>query len=264
MPHLVNGKVTDHISILDRGLQYGDGLFETILLKNSRLILWDEHIARLLEGCQRLSLEQPRPQLLATEAQQIIGLETSGVLKIIVTRGEGGRGYKIGPNNPTRIISLYPAPVYLAENASLGIQARICQTRLSINPTLAGLKHLNRLEQVLARSEWQEETITEGLILDTEDFAVEGTMSNVFIEKDGVFSTPLLDRNGVAGVMRKHLLSLISCQEKRITLPEVLEADSLFFCNSVIGIWPVKQLDNQTFTISEQLKSLQRLASAST
>ncbi|MBI4357476.1 MAG: aminodeoxychorismate lyase [Gammaproteobacteria bacterium] len=264
MRHLRNGTPRNSISLLDRGLHYGDGLFETILIHKNKCILWKEHLERLQDGCKRLALPSPGASILKKEAKRLIHTTQEGILKIILTRGESERGYAIPSHpKPTRILSLFPPPFYPKKNWQEGIHAMICRTQLSCTPDLAGIKHLNRLEQVLARSEWKDPNIAEGLMQSTENRVIEGTMSNVFLEKEGVFHTPSLQECGVAGVMRRFLLNFFEKAgwpyEVRPIIPaEVFEANSLFFCNSLFGIWPVLQLDHYKFCISPKIRKLQK------
>ncbi|MEY3788203.1 MAG: hypothetical protein RLZ75_2410, partial [Pseudomonadota bacterium] len=178
---LVNGTPQTHIEISDRGFQYGDGLFETITVHNSKAVFLQQHINRLTAACQRLHIPTPDLDTLHTEIKHLCQHTEHSVLKIIITRGSGGRGYRQPDNiQPTRILSLHPFPTYPDSYYQQGITARFCDTRLGLNPTLAGMKHLNRLEQVLARAEWQDDSVQEGIMLDINDCVIEGTMSNLF------------------------------------------------------------------------------------
>jgi len=253
----VNGKDTTHINLQDRGLQYGDGLFETIAVSNGRLEFWQRHMQRLQLGCRRLNIPPPDSQLLLDEARQIVGRRHKAVLKIIITRGEGGRGYRPPAQTstrPNRIVSLHDWPDYTAANASEGISLRYCSTPLGINPVLAGVKHLNRLEQVMARSEWNDAEIQEGIMLNSWGDVIEGTMSNLFFIKDGMLHSPDLSNCGVAGIMRGVILELarsaniplkVGCYNRA----DMDAADELFITNSLIGIWPVQRLEQRSFDI---------------
>lgn len=166
---LVNGKVSSRIEIADRGLQYGDGLFETIAIRDERAILYSSHLKRLEDGCRRLSIPLIARRILDKEIFKLCRGVSRGVLKVIVTRGSGGRGYQPPSQpQPTRILSVHPWPNYPSLFIEYGITLRVCHTSLGYNPCLAGIKHLNRLEQVLARSEWENPMIPEGLMLDSQ------------------------------------------------------------------------------------------------
>lgn len=242
---LINGQPDNRIPVTDRGLQYGDGLFETLAFRQGALEFVDAHLARLMSGCERLripfaDLDKLRLELVSLCAQTAV----DSVIKIMLTRGSGGRGYKAPDEaEPLRILSSHPMPDY-PESSQHGIIVRLCQQRLGINPSLAGIKHLNRLEQVLARSEWSDETIREGLMLDVDGRLVEGTMTNLFLVKDGKLLTAPIKNNGIAGIMRAELIKLahqlnIGLTEADLTLNDLEQADEVFLTNSIINIWPV-------------------------
>jgi 4-amino-4-deoxychorismate lyase len=251
---LVNGHLTCTVELNDRGLLYGDGLFETIALVHSQPREIDRHLRRLLHGCQWLAITPPNLSVLRREVAQISAGTERAVLKIIITRGQGGRGYRpLGQGPCTRILLLNDWPDYPRKYREQGIAATCCRTRLARNPSLAGIKHLNRLEQVLARGEWQDE-YQEGLLLDTDDWVVEGTMSNVFMIQDDALHTPEIKYAGVAGIMRERILERaahagIAAHIRALKLKDIETAQALFFCNSLIGIWPVRRLKDKIFEI---------------
>ncbi|OOG21214.1 aminodeoxychorismate lyase, partial [Thioalkalivibrio denitrificans] len=184
---LVNGQPGEQLPVTDRGLAYGDGLFETLAVRNGRPQHWERHMARMAEGCARLVLPMPDPAVWRAEAQTVLSFGQSGALKLILTRGTGPRGYRPPRDpSPTRIVMGLDAA---ATPGPETLKVRFCRTRLSRNPLLAGIKHLNRLEQVLARGEWQDEC-QEGIMLDTEGHVVEGTMSNLFLVREEALHTP--------------------------------------------------------------------------
>jgi len=252
--HWVDGVAGAPLDPGDRGLHYGDGLFETLAVADGRPRHLDRHLARLKDGLARLGIPADpapwTPELLSAAAQ---APEGRGVLKLVVTRGSGGRGYA-PPDAPVprRFLFLHPWPTGVEAGRRAGVAVRWCRTRLGEQPALAGLKHLNRLEQVLARSEWRDPAIAEGLLCDGAGRVVEGTRSNLFLVRDGVLLTPRLDRCGVAGVMRGLLLETAAALglEVRVTdlRPDDVEgADELFLSNSVIGLWPVRCLEGRTY-----------------
>lgn len=255
---LVNGTSQSHIEISDRGLQYGDGLFETITVQNGKAIFLKEHLDRLTDGCQRLFIPIPDHELLKAEIQQLTQHSQQAVLKIIITRGSGGRGYRQPDTiQATRILSLHPYPNYPDTYTQQGITALFCSTRLGLNPLLAGMKHLNRLEQVLARAEWSDDNIQEGILLDINNNVVEGTMSNLFYSKNNQLYTADLTQSGVTGIIRSMIMNHEPVIEHCFNQAELLSADEIFVCNSVIGLWPVKQLAGQTFSVGSKTKHLQ-------
>jgi 4-amino-4-deoxychorismate lyase len=264
-PVVINGEATDCLSSLDRGLLYGDGIFETLAVEDGWPRFWLRHLARLHAGCTRLGIPHPGKKRLLEEFLPVISEVDRGVLKIIVTRGDGGRGYQpaVGAS-PTRIIQLHPWPDYPETCRESGVRVRLCRQRLACNPALAGIKHLNRLEQVLARGEWDDPGIREGLLLDADERLVEGTMSNLFLIRDRVLMTPELDRCGVAGILRTVVMELAArvpmpVQVKALGLDDLWGADELFLTNSIIGIWPVVAVEGRPFRRGALTHRLQEL-----
>jgi 4-amino-4-deoxychorismate lyase len=261
---LVNGVEVDQIPVNDRGFQYGDGLFETIEVIKSQPVFLDQHLLRLCTGCSRLNIPSPDINQLTDEINSVCKYAQQAVLKIIITRGSGGRGYRQPEAiHPTRVISLHPFPEYPVTHAKQGIIVRFCDTRLGLNPTLAGIKHLNRLEQIIARAEWDDPVIQEGIMLDANSHVIEGTMTNLFYAKDNIIYTASLQLTGVMGIMRGIIQELIA--EHKLTLIEhdygkkaLFAADEVFVCNSIIGIWPVKQIANVRFAAGKVTVQLQR------
>ncbi len=244
---LAGGPAGDMVPVGDRGLAYGDGLFETIACDRGRALALDRHLDRLAAGCRRLRIPVPdRPRLAADIAAEA-GALGRGVVRLIVTRGSGGRGYRPPENMlPTRLLGTHPWPEIPPTNAAEGVLLALCATRLGLNPALAGIKHLNRLEQVLASMELPA-AAAEGLMLDAAGHVVEGTRSNVFLVLDDVLVTPLLSRCGVNGIMRGLVLDAAvaagrRCAVRDVEPRELLRAQEIFVCNSLIGIWPVRAL----------------------
>jgi 4-amino-4-deoxychorismate lyase len=262
---LINGQPADCIATTDRGLLYGDGLFETLAVVDGVLCHWHRHLSRLQAGCERLAIQAVDAVTLEQECLMIAGDIDRAILKVIVTRGSGGRGYRV-PDKPatTRIVQLHDWPAFSPACAEHGVAVRVCNTRLGHNPALAGIKHLNRLEQVLARQEWDDADIMEGLLRDSSGYLIEGSMSNLFLVRDGCLLTPDLQRCGVAGIMRTLILELarqlsIDVQVSHIEMRHLMEADEVFVCNSLIGIWPVVAVDSRAFTIGTITTRLQNL-----
>lgn len=262
----INGVIGAQLSPQDRGLAYGDGLFETCRIVEGRVPLWPFHYERLVTGCKRLHIPLEQNKLL-TYLRGLLEVAdiAEGVLKIIVTRGAGGRGYRISSGTePTYCLSVFP-PAAPAEPAS-AITVTVCQQRLGSNPALAGIKHLNRLEQVLARAEWQDEQIAEGLLLDIEENVIEATAANLFIVRGHQLLTPDLSFAGVAGVARQLIIEQLAeqtglvAQVVPIALEDIYSADEIFLCNSVTGIRPVTKLLGEpvrTFKLGPRTLALQ-------
>mgnify|MGYP000901942914 FL=1 len=236
------------ISVMDRGLAYGDGLFETIRIESGHPILLPLHLARLKASARALGITCDTV-VLEDAFTDFIAQCGDAVVKIILTRGDSGRGYLPDSDAPSSLIFLlYPAMYWPAELAGEGVVAAVCQQSLGISQMLAGHKHLNRLEQVLLRQELAGFGVAhEALVSNVDGHVVEGVFSNIFWIKHGAVCTPCLDRSGVRGVMRQFLLQEIShlglqlC-EGHYTVTDVLAADEIFFCNSLYGIWPVRQM----------------------
>jgi 4-amino-4-deoxychorismate lyase len=258
---LINGEYQTHIEVIDRGFQYGDGLFETIAVHNGLAVFLTQHLDRLTAGCHRLHIPAPDTDLLRAEVKQLCQDEDveHAVLKIIITRGSGGRGYRQPDDiQTTRVLGLHSYPDYPEEYAQQGITARFCSTHLGLSPVLAGIKHLNRLEQVLARAEWNDiNSVQEGIMLNVNEHVIEGTMSNLFYSKNDQLYTADLTQSGVAGIIRAMIMSHEPVVEHDFDQDELLTADELFVCNSVIGIWPIKQLSHHCFAVGSKTRELQ-------
>ena len=263
---LVNGQSTDYLPITDRGLAYGDGVFETVSVINGKPCLWHKHLHRLLRGCNSLGIifkdipELGKEVFLLSEQAK-----PCGVIKIIITRGSKALGYRIQNSaKPLRIVQFQERRVFSEILYKEGITACFCKQRLAHNPRLARIKHLCRLEQVIARMEWQDE-YHEGIMFDYQNNAIEGTMSNLFIIKDSALITPCLDNCGVQGVMREWIME--QCSKQHITVIEteidrqaILEADGLFFCNALIRVWPVRNLETRHYDVRVVHQLLQPFA----
>jgi len=261
---LVNGEYRNQIEIADRGFQYGDGLFETIAVSGGKPVFWNQHWQRLQSGCGRLNIPVPDAELIGLEVKNLCRQADTAVLKIIVTRGSGGRGYR-QPDliQPTRVLSLHDFPDYPSHYKTQGVVARFCNTRLGLNPALAGIKHLNRLEQVLARAEWNDTTVQEGIMLDSQDHVIEGTMTNLFYIKDDTLYTSSIAHAGIAGIMRHIILNLASgrglpASERLFSRNELLSADEVFVCNSIIGIWPVNRVADTCYPVGPNTRLIQQ------
>lgn len=257
---LVNGQLSDSVNALDRGLSYGDGLFETIRFEAGQAPLWPQHMQRLAIGCERLHLPAPDTELLWQEAQQVGAGQSRFVLRITLTRGVGERGYAPPLTvAPTRIVAAFPSPALSTALYVDGVRVYRCQTSLADQPLLAGIKHLNRLEQVLARAEWNDPAIGEGLVCDRHGHVISATAANLFAVIDGVPVTPSVDRCGVAGVARAALLDAFpECQVRDLPLGEVLNASELFLSSSVRGILPVQAVGDTVYAPGPVVRAMQQ------
>ncbi|MCO8170022.1 aminodeoxychorismate lyase [Pseudomonas sp. 21LCFQ02] len=263
----VDGQPADSLALANRGLAYGDGLFETIAVRAGQPLLFDRHVQRLAVSCQRLGIEADLA-LIRAEMTRFARQLDAGVMKLILTRGDSQRGYAPAAGAaPRRILQGSPAPVYPAGHFAQGVRLYECQTRLAEQPLLAGIKHLNRLEQVLARAEWQTPEFAEGLMRDTSGRPVEGVYSNLFVVRDGRLITADLLRCGVAGVMRAELLDQaptlgIAVEVRDLSMSDLEQADELFVCNSVYGIWPVRGFAQLNWPVGPLTRRMQAVAYA--
>lgn len=249
----INGVEQEHIAITDRGLQYGDGLFETLAAFEGKCPWFEAHYQRLVTGCERLAIPLPDKQLVLEEVATAAAGQAKAVIKILLTSGAGGRGYSRATElQPNRIVMQHTWPDYPDHYWHDGVAVKLCQTRLGCNPALAGIKHLNRLEQVLARNEWHNHDYAEGLMCDAQGNVIEGTMSNIFIVRDKILVTPSLAACGVAGIMRGWVMAKaneleIKVHEATLSLEDILQADEVLLTNSLIGLWPVRRFESRNF-----------------
>jgi 4-amino-4-deoxychorismate lyase len=244
----INGRAGATIRAADRGLNYGDGAFETMRVRRRGIRFLEYHLERLAATCQRLDLAVPDSARLRTELTRIAARKSEAVLKLLVTRGVGARGYRAsGRERGTRVITLYPLPP--RGSTAAAVRIRMCAMRLGVNETLAGMKTLNRLESVLARAEWRDPRVWEGLMRDTDDNIVCGTRSNLFVRRGSQLLTPKVDRCGIAGVMRRWVLERAGAirlrpRESRLRVEDLAGADEAFLTNAVSGIVPVAVLEH--------------------
>lgn len=247
-PVWISGSSGACIDPADRGLAYGDGLFETLRIEQGRAIFLEQHLSRLFSSCHYFGIALDEEKLRQDFSRYLAACPASCIIKIMVTRGVSSRGYLPDPAAlPTVIFSshvLSPCPAAFARE---GVTVALCAQRLGLQPMLAGHKHLNRLEQVLLRRELAETGADEALVCDLDGQVVEGVFNNVFLVRAGVLCTPHIRMSGVAGVMRSVLMEQASntgvpVQQGQYTPDDFLEADEVFFCNSVSGIWPVRLL----------------------
>ena len=258
---LREGRVRLWLEPEDRGLAYGDGVFETLLVHQGQPVWWQEHWARLRRGAGVLGLPLPDEAEVRRECAALVAESARAVLKIILTRGSGGRGYQSPPTPvPTVVLSSHPAPDPTARALTL----RWARTTLAIQPALAGIKHLNRLEQVLARREWDDPGIDEALMCDGEDRVVSATSANLFALVGGRWLTPSVQRCGIAGIAREWILANVpGAAVADLAAAEVSHAEALLLCNSVRGILPVRRLGMREWPGDEAVAALRaRLAEA--
>jgi len=267
---IINGEFGDKISVYDRGLAYGDGFFETTAWryvkekKECRVEFWNRHLMRIKKTCRFLKIKISNFSQLEKDKEKILSKAydlgiMQGVLKIIVTRGEGGRGYKYEKNMKPNIIFIvsdmngYPKSFY-----TKGIDIRFSKTPITSNSSLSGFKHLNRLDSVLSRSEWEVDDIFDSIFLDSNNNIIEGTMSNVFILNENILYTPLINLSGISGIMRDIVIDKCNDLFEEIRICEFskeffLKANSIFLTNSLIKILPVKKVESRKFKIDKRI-----------
>jgi 4-amino-4-deoxychorismate lyase len=262
---VINGAVGAAVDAQDRGLAYGDGVFRTLRVRRGRPDRWALHYAKLAHDCHALQIACPEQAVLENELSLAIGTERDCIAKIIITRGAGKRGYAIdGTESPTRIVQTSPLPAYPAQYEEEGVRVHICETRLCSQPRLAGVKHLNRLENVLARMEWNDPQIAEGLLFDHEENLIEGTMSNIFLRCGTELFTPDLSRCGVAGVTRDRVMAAagsvgLSASIRNISMDFFQAAEEVLLCNSVIGVWHVRECSSRRWASGAFAKKVRQI-----
>ncbi|MDR0181377.1 aminodeoxychorismate lyase [Lysobacter arvi] len=257
--HFLGGDALPHTPDHDRGLAYGDGVFETMRAHGGVVHWWPAHWRRLERGASALALTLPQQARVQREAEALLD-GADGVLKLVVTRGVGGRGYApFDASTPHWILSRHALP---PSPPSEGVSLRWCDLRLAVQPALAGIKHCNRLEQVLARAEWRDAAIHEGLMRSTEGDVVGATAANLFVLHDGRWTTPAVDRCGIAGVCREWAIDALQARQARLAVTEVEAAEAVFLCNAVRGILPVARLGARQWRPHPQVAQLRRRLAA--
>lgn len=251
--YLINGSFEQTISPLDRGFAYGDGVFRTLVLREGVPDCWPQHYQKLVADCGAIGLVCPSAELLMEDFQCLFSPHEVAVAKIIVTRGEGERGYALPAITlPQRVIIKSALPHYAETYYSEGVFLHVSALRLSQQPKLAGIKHLNRLENVLARMEWQNEGLFDGLLLDAQDRVIECTASNIFARFDNTLITPDLSQCGVAGITRQRILGLayslgLTAEVALLPFSRLLQADEVIVCNSLYGAFQVRGMGTQVW-----------------
>ncbi|ELY2664821.1 aminodeoxychorismate lyase [Cronobacter sakazakii] len=254
---LINGIEQDCLSATDRAVQFGDGCFTTARVRDGVVHLLEAHLARLREGCERLMIPMPDIDTLRDEMRQAAQGQGSAVVKVIISRGAGKRGYSIaGCDAPTRIVSRGAYPDFYSEWRERGVSLATSPVRLGRNPYLAGIKHLNRLEQVLIRTQLEQTPADEALVLDSEGWVTECCAANLFWRKGKTVFTPRLDQAGVDGLMRRHIISLLNQSAWRLSeinapASALEEADEVFICNALMPLVPVRSIDGHAYASRE-------------
>ncbi len=249
---LVNDKEQKQISIANRGLAYGDGLFTTAKIVDGQIEYLSSHIQRLFLGCENLGLTSLNT---ADLTEKLIGIAkpySLAVLKVIVTAGSGGRGYARSTDSINDlIITVHDYPQHYDDLAINGITLGNSTQKLGINPMLSGLKHLNRLEQVLLRQELTDSPLDDLIVANVNDEVVEATSANLFFWLDGKLCTPEITHSGVNGIMRQLILKKYpDTIIRQFTFNELTKVSAMFICNCIMGVMPVKQYNDQCLSIA--------------
>lgn len=272
---LANGKI-DRIQsnslFYDRGLHYGDGVFETITIRNVDFLqqhpFYNYHLQRLKLGLEKLFFPDIDFEVLLKEVNTFIAkanrVHKIWILKLMITRGQGGKGYKPHHNSQPNVILLQRNyPIYPESFSKDGIEVGWSNIVLPIDPQLAGIKHLNRLSQVLASIE-APSTCQEVLLCNARGNVIEGSKTNLFVVMNGRVFTPCLKDSGVCGVMRTYLLNYLQTkgyfvEERLLSASDLAKAEEIFVCNSIIGLWPIRRLLHQTYKVGSLTKMLQTI-----
>lgn len=258
---LIDGVIANTLPVADRGLRYGDGLFETVGVFGGRAPLWAFHMARLARDAGRLGMPAPDPEVFERDCGRLIENHPDCCLRMTWTRGDGGQAY-FPPDEvaPRRIVQRLTLPADLEVQRREGISAVVAALRLAAQPRLAGIKHLNRLEQVLAARECAEAGVDEAVMLDAEGRLAEALTGNLLLVIDGRPVTPAMHGVGVAGVGLEWLIRTVPEIERRTLAPADLErAGEVMVVNSVRGIRPVVALGRKRWRPGEYCRRFQRL-----
>lgn len=249
---LINGAPPKASVLLSRGLHYGDGVFRTLLRVEGRWLDFDRHYVKLVHDCRALGLDPPHVGQLEAELEALGGGRSQAVVgKIILARSGAGRGYAPTSRQCDRILLRYPAPRYPASCWIEGVAVVRSSVVLAEQPLLAGVKHLNRLENMLAARGWPQ-GVQEALLCNAAGHLICGSRSNIFWLRDGRLYTPKLTGCGVAGMMRAKVLDAaramgITGEPVAAPFEELQSASEAFLSNSLIGIWPLRRVDSQEF-----------------
>ena len=247
---IINGQFQDKVDVTERAVQYGDGCFTTMTFAEGKLQLWPQHLARLQNNCQRLAIEFTQWQAIEESACTLIAKAplASGVIKVLISRGTGGRGYSpLNVSAPSYIVSCHDLPAHYSAWQQQGISLGLSPVKLARQPLLAGIKHLNRLEQVLVKQALDLTEFDDALVCDTNDNIIEASAANVFWLHQGQWFTPSLTESGVSGVMRNAICRFLesksqAVKEINLKMTADFSAQEMFICNALMAVVPVTKL----------------------
>lgn len=258
---LINGTAQTTLTADDRAVQFGDGCFTTARVVNGAVRFIDDHLDRLEAGCKRLGFDAPGRELLRAECELLARDHVRATLKVIISRGAGGRGYAAQGLTPTRMLRVSAYPDHYDALRERGVVLALSPVPLARNPWLAGIKHLNRLEQVLIRAQLEQTNADEALVLDTAGWLTECCAANLFWREGNQVFTPQLDHAGVAGTMRQQIMRLLALSHWEVSevqaRPEaLLQADEAIICNALMPVLPVSQAQEKGFSSRELYRFL--------
>ncbi len=260
---LIDGKKQSKASIFNRNTQFGDGLFETCLVENKKLLFWSNHFERMKLGCDRLKISMIDETLWLSDIKKAFSLMKidNCIVKLVLSRGESLRGYSYKDNiRPIRITIVSELK---KNNQDKRFSLEFCNSGYNSNPKLAGIKHCNRLEQVLASASIK---VDDGIMLDENENVVSVTQGNIFCIQGNRLITPNLDKCGIEGTRRAVILKIavdlgFDINIKNLSVAELLRSDEVFISNSIQGVGPVNQIEDFVYSkhkiteiISEALK----------
>lgn len=254
---LINGIPQETLPASDRAIQFGDGCFTTARIAAGQICLLDAHLQRLQMACEKLLIPFVAWAELQREMVELARGNERGVLKVIISRGSGGRGYSAANClHPVRILSVSGYPAHYDGWRREGITLELSPVRLGRNPHLAGVKHLNRIEQVLIRTHLEQTDADEALVLDSEGVVTECCAANLFWRNGKDIFTPRLDQAGVNGLMRQFCLQQLAHSGYRVVEVHareavLAEADEMVVCNALMPVVPVRQYGSQRFSSRE-------------
>ena len=245
------------VPINDRGFNYGDGIFETILVRNKKAIFIDDHLTRLCGGCVKLGIKKPTLALIKKNIKLCIGSTNNCILKILLTRGSSQFGYsfsdKLIPN--LYFIKIKTKKKKVQNNS---IKLGISKVYLDSIPTLSKIKHLNRLEQVLAANELNDRPLySDLLILSKEENIIETISSNIFFVRNNndklIFETPIIEKYGIDGILRKKIIQYLKKIKMRVVVKDISIRDlncynACFKTNSINGVIIIDQIQKNKFS----------------
>ena len=257
---LINGEEQSKVSIFNRNMQYGDGLFETCIAKDNRILFWPNHFARLNKGCEKLNIKKIDESYWMSDLKKAFALyeHNNCIVKLILSRGDSSRGYSYKDDIvPVRVVIISEIKKTVVNNS---FSLEYSDSGYHSNPQLAGIKHCNRLEQILARSNLSSD---EGIMLDENQNVISVTQGNIYLIIGNTLLTPKLDKCGVVGSRRSLILELakslnIEVKEDLISADKLKKADEIFISNSVIGIQSVKSIEGDSLgdnPLTEEIKA---------